>query len=404
MTEALPSEADYREHVRTWLESNATPRGEEDLWRVKMHSSEVEAAESFQTGTDWQKKLYAAGFAGIPYPVEYGGQGGASWQTRIFAEESANYEEDAGFIRATIAMLAPTLLRHGSEEQKREFLPKLFSAEMAFCQLFSEPGAGSDLATLATSAIRDGDEFVLNGQKVWNSAAQFCDWGFILARTDPDVVKHAGISFFLVNMSSPGVEVRPLVQMSGARHFNEVFLNDVRIPAAQLVGELHQGWAAARTVLSNESAFIGGGQGISDAEKLRALAEDRGRTGDPVVRQRLADLYARELIQKGMSSAIKDAVRRGDAPPIDGSLIKLYVTESRRRVGELAMDLVGAHGLTATTPADLWAQQELYLRFSLSIGGGTNEVQRNNLAERALGLPKEMRSDKNLPWKEIPRS
>ena len=178
--------------------------------------------------------------------------------TRIEREISRDYEENTGFPGATTAMLAPALLRHASEEQKLEYLPKLLSAELTFCQLFSEPGSGSDLASLGTRALRDGDEFIVTGQKVWNSAAQLCDWGFLLVRTDPDAPKHRGITFVLVDMSTPGIEVRPLVQINGSAHFNEVFLDEVRIPVANVIGEINEGWTVARTVLANEAAFIGG--------------------------------------------------------------------------------------------------------------------------------------------------
>ena len=214
-------------------------------------------------------------------------------------------------------MLGPTLLRHGTEDQKRRFMPGLLSGELAFCQLFSEPGAGSDLAGLSMRAERDGDEFVVNGQKVWNSQAQFCDWGFLLVRTNPDAPKHRGITFLLVQMATPGIEARPLVQMNGSAHFNEVFFDDVRIPVANVVGEIDGGWAPARTVLLNESAFIGDRKGTSVMSPLSELARRHGLLDDPLVCQRLADAWARERMQRWMGETIQNAVRRGGPPPID---------------------------------------------------------------------------------------
>ena len=247
-----PEQAEFRARVRAWHDRHATPRSYDDLWRVPLYVDEARAEESFENGRAWQRTLFEHGWAGITWPRAYGGGGGEPWQARIFSEVGASYEEWPGFIGATIAMLGPTLLHHGTEEQKRGFVPRLLSGEVAFCQLFSEPGAGSDLAGLAMRAERDGDEFVVNGQKVWNSQAQFCDWGFLLVRTDPDAPKHRGITFLLVEMTAAGIEARPLVQMNGSAHFNEVFFDDVRVPVANAVGEINGGWGPARTVLLNE--------------------------------------------------------------------------------------------------------------------------------------------------------
>ena len=299
-------------------------------------------------------------------------------------------------------MLGPTLLRHGTEEQKQHYLPRLLSGEYAFCQLFSEPGSGSDLAGLAARGVLDGDEFIVNGQKVWNSSAQFCDWGFLLIRTDPDVPKHQGITFILIDMSSPGVEVRPLVQANGSSHFNEVFLEDVRIPAANVLGEVNGGWAPARTVMANESAFIGRG-GADTAARLIDLAHHHGRVDDPVIRQGLAEIHTRQRVQQWMGEQIQAAVRKGEAPPIDGALIKLYAAISKVKSGNLAMEIAGASATVSDDAPARWAQSELINRYGISIGGGTNEVQRNNLSERALGLPREPRVDKDVAWRDIPR-
>lgn len=393
----------WRSEVRSWLNANATPVEGHDLWAVNFHTSDEAAGEYFQAGVTWQKKVYDAGYAAVTLPTEYGGQGGEAWQSRIFAEESAKFQENSGFVRATIAMLGPTLLTHGTEEQKRTLLPRLYSGDLTFCQLFSEPGAGSDLATLGTSAVRDGDEFVINGQKVWNSAAQYCDWGFILVRTDPDVPKHQGISMLLLEMSTPGVDVRPLVQMTGARHFNEVFLTDVRVPTEQLVGAENAGWACARTVLSNESAFIGRSDGPSHFDKVRALAEAFGVTDHPSIRQQLAALHTREVLQAQLGQRMLAALRKGEKTPIDGSLIKIFMTDTRIAISNLAMEISGMHGVCDTSAMSRWVQAETGLRYSISIGGGTTEVQKNNLAERSLGLPRDQRVDKDLAWREITR-
>lgn len=397
------AQAEFRARVRDWHDRHATVRSYDDLWRVPLYVDEARAEESFQNGRTWQRTLFEHGWAGLTWPRDYGGGGGEPWQARIFSEVAAGYEEWPGFIGATIAMLGPTLLRHGSEQQKLRFVPGLLSGELAFCQLFSEPGAGSDLAGLAMRAERDGDEFVVNGQKVWNSQAQFCDWGFLLVRTDADAPKHRGITFLLVEMDSPGIEARPLVQMNGSAHFNEVFFDDVRVPAVNVVGEVDGGWAPARTVLLNESAFIGDRKGTSVVAPLSELARRHGRLHHPLVRQRLVDAWARERMQRWMGETIQNAVRRGEPPPIDPGIMKLFAAESKRRSGDLAVELGGLAVVADTGEPARWARHELMGRYAVSIGGGTNEVMRNNVAERVLGLPREPGFDRDVPWRDIPR-
>jgi alkylation response protein AidB-like acyl-CoA dehydrogenase len=399
-----PEQAEFRAEVKAFLAANAKPRQEVSPWAVNVHTSEDEAREAFEEGCRWQRTLFDNNLAGLTYPVEYGGRGGAPWMESIYREEAANYDVSSGFIAATMAMLLPTLMKHATDEQKAYYIPKILSAEITICQLFSEPGAGSDLASLACRAVRDGDEFVVTGQKVWNSAAQFCNWGMLLTRTDPDAPKHKGITFLLVDMSSPGIEVRPLVQPTRASHFNEVFLSEVRVPVANVVGEINGGWAPARTVLSNESAFIGGGQGISTFERLVLLAQQFGVIDDPVIRERLAVAYTRERVLSFMSERILTAIRARQVPPMDPSIMKLYIADSKVQTGNLGMEIGGAAAQAGDAEETIWLQFELMNRFGISIGGGTNEVQRNNLAERALGLPKEPGYDKNQPWKDIPRS
>jgi alkylation response protein AidB-like acyl-CoA dehydrogenase len=300
-------------------------------------------------------------------------------------------------------MLGPTLMAFGTDEQQRELIPRLLSGEDAWCQLFSEPGAGSDLASLACRAVRDGDDFVVTGQKVWNSAAQWCDHGMLLARTNPDAPKHHGITFLLVDMHTPGIEVRPLIQATGAAHFNEVFFEDVRVPVSAVLGEIDGGWAAARTVMSNESAMIGG-SGSNTFATLLLLAQEFSRRDDPLVRQRLADYYAREKALGLLADRIMNAVRRRERPPVDPSILKLFIAVNRAISGDLAVAIAGPAGLLEDDEVGRWVEAELLARYGISIGGGTNEVQRNNLAERALGLPKEPSTDRGVAWSETLRS
>ncbi|GJM38142.1 MAG: acyl-CoA dehydrogenase [Acidimicrobiales bacterium] len=400
-------QAAFRSEVRAWYDANATPKRPDDPWATNTHIDPNAAQLHFDNSRNWLGTVHAAGYSGIAWPAEYGGGGGEAWMTRIEREIAGEYEEWIGFPGATIAMLGPTLLRHGTEEQKQEFIPKLLSGELTFCQLFSEPGAGSDLASLGTKAVRDGDEFVVNGQKVWNSSAQYTDWGFLLVRTDPDLPKHKGITFILVDMSTPGIEVRPLVQINRSAHFNEVFFNDVRIPVANVVGEVNEGWGPARTVLSNESAFIAGTRTPTGA-KLRMLAEQAGVADDPVIRQDLVRYLSRERISGWMGEQVQQAVRRGEMPPMDPGLIKLGASANKRLAGDLAMSIMGAAGTAALTDGDAaaqvaWAQAELMGRYSISIGGGTDQVLKNNIGERSLRLPREPGYDKNQSWKDIPK-
>jgi alkylation response protein AidB-like acyl-CoA dehydrogenase len=411
MTEAglrtdTPEQAEFRKEVRSFLEANASRRRESSMWTVTFHASEEDSAQAFAAGRAWQRQLYDHGFAGLTYPEELGGRGGPPWYETIYQEEAAGFDVSSGYIASTMAMLGPTLIKWGTDEQRRTLVPRLLSGDDAWCQLFSEPGSGSDLAGLACRAVRDGDEFVVSGQKVWNSAAQWCTKGMLLVRTNPDVPKHRGITFLLVDMDLPGIDVRPMVQANGAHHFNEVFFTEVRVPVANVLGEIDDGWHVARTVLSNESAFIGGSSAGSTYERLRQLSRRHQRDTDSDVRQQLAIAYTRERVLKLMSERILAAIRRREPPPVDPSILKLYIAENKVQTGNLALALMGSAGVAAL-PGDevsTWAQTELLGRFAISIGGGTNEVQRNNLAERALGLPREPRIDHERPWRDVPRS
>ena len=399
-----PEQLSFRASARAFLAAHAEPRAEVDPWQVSGFPDDDEARAYFEHGRAWQRTLAAHGWAGLTWPVEYGGGGHPAWAERIFAEEATTYGSGPGFVGATIAMLGPTLLAHATHDLKARYLPSLISGEVAWCQLFSEPGAGSDLASLAARAVLDGDEWVVDGQKVWNSCAQFAQWGFLLARTDADAPKHRGITFLLVDMSSPGIEVRPLVQANGSSHFNEVFLSGVRIPADQVVGEVHGGWRPARTVLSNEAAFIGRGGGAPASDRLRDLAAMHGGLDDPRIRQRLAAVICRERLQSLMGQRIQAAVRNGREPPFDPALTKVMAAGTKVMTGNLAAELAGPAALVGDDSVGNWVRAEVINRFSISIGGGTTEVQKNNLAERSLGLPREPGNDRDGAWKDVPRA
>ncbi|MDG2427663.1 MAG: acyl-CoA dehydrogenase family protein [Acidimicrobiales bacterium] len=406
-SEDTPAQAEFRAAARAFLTNHAEPRSTVDLWQVAGLPHDDEARTYFESGRSWQRKLAKNGWAGLTWPTDFGGGGHPPWSDRIFREESDNYGSNPGFVGATISMLGPTLLAHASEELKVRFLPSLISGETAWCQLFSEPSAGSDLASLATRAVLDGEHWVVDGQKVWNSCAQFADWGFLLARTNPDATKHQGITFLLVDMTSPGIEVRPLIQANGSSHFNEVFLSSVRIPINQVVGEINGGWTPTRTVLANEAAFIGRGGGAPASERLLNLAAQHNSLDDPTVRQRLARIISRERLQNLMGQRVQSAIRGGQHPPFDPALTKVLAAGTKVLTGELAAELAGPAAVAGPQTGNregIWIQSELLNRFAISIGGGTTEVQKNNLAERSLGLPREPETNRGVSWKDVPRS
>ncbi len=384
----------FRAEARAWLEANGErlPDGAGDWSRYQfLEDPSPEAdAEHVRAGKAWQRKLYDGGWAGITWPKEYGGRGGTPEQQRVFAQEQSKFEAPVGLFAVGIGMAGPTIMVHGTEEQKQRFLEPMLRGDVVWCQLFSEPGAGSDLAGLSTRAERDGDEFVVNGQKVWNSGAHHSEWGILLARTDPDQPKHRGITYFLVDMSTPGVEVRPLRQINGVAHFNEVFLTDVRIPAENVLGEVNGGWAVAQTTLANERNLIGGGTGIGFKDFVR-LAREQGRADDPLLRQRLVDAYIDFELVRLLALRGQGAAKAGRTPGPEVSVLKLAVSQYVARNGDLALALEGADGmlLGADAPYGGFWQQQFLGQWGIRIGGGTEEIQRNVLGERVLGLPGE---------------
>ncbi|MDP9334259.1 MAG: acyl-CoA dehydrogenase family protein, partial [Actinomycetota bacterium] len=293
--EETEEERAFRVEVRAWLDAHATRRvaGEQSDHSYMPGDGSPEAdAAHVGACKEWQRVLYEGGWAGITWPVDAGGRGGPGWQQRIFNEVQSHYSVAVGVFAVGIGMAGPTIIVWGTPEQQERFLPAMLRGDDVWCQLFSEPGAGSDLAGLRTRAERDGDEWTVNGQKVWTSGAHYSDWGLLLARSDPDAPKHKGITAFLLDMRTPGIDVRPLRQITGASHFNEVFLTDVRIPDSMRVGPLGGGWRVANTMLSNERALIGSGGRVGFRD-LVSLAKRCGGSEDPVLRQELARSYTR---------------------------------------------------------------------------------------------------------------
>jgi alkylation response protein AidB-like acyl-CoA dehydrogenase len=402
-----PEEAAFRAEARAFLETHAELKrpgvtSEDELNR---HDSDW-MLHHLELCRRWQHVLYENGWAGITWPKEFGGRGGTNIQQAIYSEEESQFDVTSGVFSIGIGMVAPTLMVHGTPEQQERFLDPMLRGDELWCQLFSEPGAGSDLATLGTRAVRDGDEWVVDGQKVWNSYAQYADWGILIARTNPDAPKHRGITYFLLEMDTPGIEVRPLRQITGIAHFNEVFFSGVRIPVENVVGAVDGGWAVTHTTLANERAVIGVGGGGRNFDDVIALARRCGVTGDARFRQEIMQAYIRTAVLRYMGLRLRTAMSQGRPPGPEASVLKLMFSQHAARTGDLVLQMLGPHAtLYGDDALDRARWQDYFLnQFNVRIGGGTDEIQRNGIAERALGMPRDPMSDRDTPWKDLARS
>jgi alkylation response protein AidB-like acyl-CoA dehydrogenase len=395
-----PEEIAIRAEVRAWFAQPEVAAATAEMARGTMANELDWVARAKR----WQAFLADHGWACITWPAEYGGRGGTPTEAAIFAEEAARAGVFGNAFAVGVSMAGPTIIAHGTDAQKERYLPPMLRGDEVWCQLFSEPGAGSDLAGLSTRAERDGDEWVVNGQKVWTSGAHFSDLGILLARTDIDQRKHRGITYFLVDMKSPGIDVRPLRQMTGASGFNEVFLTDVRIPADRALGGVNEGWRVAMTTLANERTFMGGGGGRSLQHRdLVALARAHNVTRDARVRQGLAASHARAEISRYLALRVRTLTSRGLPPGPEASVAKLFAAWNLKRNTELALAIEGAAGMLAGPDAPVagaW-QQSFLGAPAIRIAGGSDEIQRNVMAERVLGLPGEPRVDKDVPFRTL---
>jgi alkylation response protein AidB-like acyl-CoA dehydrogenase len=392
--EYTPEQEAFRRQVRGWLEHNLPAELKID---DAMDERVAPNREVFQKRRAWQKKLAEAGWVGLSWPREYGGRAASLIEQIIYDEEYARARAPVLPGYSGVGLCGPTLMHWGTEEQKRRFLPRILTGDDIWCQGYSEPGAGSDLASLTTRAEDRGDYFLVNGQKVWTSGAQYADWMFMLARTDPHAPKHKGISYLLLEMRSPGVEVRPLVLMNGHAHFNEVFFTDVQVPKRDLVGPLNEGWKVAITTLMYERGGGGGGGHGSQVRRLAELARTVEIDGRPAweqawVRQRLAQFLI--ACEAAHYTRLRSLTRRlkGLPPGPEGSMLKLFGSELGVEIARFATDLLGAHALAADPTAVVpdsprWLNRVLSSR-QYTIAGGTSEIQRNIIGERTLGLPK----------------
>ena len=399
-----PEEAEYRAKVRAFLDANAERKEPGKVFKARYGADDL-----IPLAKEWQAKKYAAGFAGITMPKEYGGQGGSQMQQVIYNQEEAGYVLPRGVYEIGLGMCIPTMLTYATEEQKQRYAAPALRGEEIWCQLFSEPSAGSDLAGLRTRCVRDGDDWVINGQKIWTSGAHFCDYGVIVTRSDPTQPKHKGLTYFFLDMKSPGVEVRRIQQISGVSNFNEVFFTDVRIPDAQRLGAVGDGWRVSLTTLMNERLAVGQTP-APDFDEIFAFArqfelEDGPAIRDAEVRGKLADWYVQQQGLKYTQFRTMTALSRGQTPGPEASITKVISANKRQQIAQYAMDLMEQGGIVndeASAPMRAMFQEALLSSPSGRIAGGTDEILRNIIAERVLGLPADIRVDKDVPFDQLP--
>jgi len=374
-----PEEAAFRAEVQAWLADNLS----DDIRGTRFGERRFEDASR-----EWSRKLFDAGYAGLTWPKEYGGAGAPYSYQAILLEESARAEAPPHIGVIGLGMAGPTIIAFGTEEQKQRYLPTILSAEEIWCQGFSEPGAGSDLASVRTRADRSGDVFVVNGQKVWSSFAHIADWCILVTRSDPGSERHAGLTYMLVDMHSPGVEVRPLRQLTGQAEFNEIFFTDVQVPVENVLGPIGEGWAVAMTTLLHERGTLGFAlTGVLDVSvrKLIALARERN-VDDPLLLDRIAEEWIELQALKFTNYRALTSLMKTGIPGPEGSISKLHWSESNQRLTKLALELLGEDAQVIDGDGE-WQYQQLRSRGN-TIEAGTSEVLRSIVAERVLGLPR----------------
>ena len=386
-------EEDFRQEIRDFIKDELPS----DWDPIGQTGESVEDRQAFTRGMS--KRLADKGWLTLAWPEEYGGQGRSIMEQVIYSEEMSYWNVPGTELgTGAISWVGPVLMLAGTEEQKQEHLPPIARAERYWCTLYSEPGSGSDPASLQTSAVRDGDDYVINGQKIWTSSAHFADWGWLAARTNPDAPKHRGISLFMLDMKSPGVEVRPIENMAGGRDFNDVYFNDVRVPSGNLVGQEDRGWYTLAVALDFERSGVGYSAGAR--RTLNALtnyvkATERGGaplSRDPQVRKKLAQRHVETEISRWLSYRVAWMQSQGLIPNAEASMSKMYGTELTQRVARTGMEILGMAGLLSEgskwSPLQGHIQQSYLMSTSSTIAAGTSEIQRNIIAQRGLGLPR----------------
>jgi acyl-CoA dehydrogenase len=407
----------FQGEVTAFLAANAARKEDEDkkfVWGegddgVSLFEEKDAAREQAELteAQAWRAKRYDAGLGWITGPKEFGGRELTAAHDRIYAGLEGQYEiPNMTFFGIGLGMVAPTILAHAQPDVREAYLRPLYRGDIVACQLFSEPGAGSDLASLQTKAVRDGDEWLVTGQKVWTSGAQYSDIGEIICRTDPDLPKHKGLTGFVVDMKAPGVEVRPLRQMTGGSSFNEVFFNEVRVPDDHRLGDVNQGWTVALTTLMNERASIGagtgGGFGLANSVRLAEMMRHFGVSQDPILRDELMKLHTAFQVAKYTSQRAMDKMKAGQLPGPEMSIAKLALTQNMTRTAEFIARVLGPRIIADTGEWGTFAWAQFLLGTpGMRIAGGSDEVMRNIVGERVLGLPKDPGIDSNSPFKDL---
>ena len=386
-----PDEARFRRAARSWLDANAKPLARSLVspsaivadWGPEMEVAELARAR------EWQRRKFESGWAGVAWPTDFGGRGGTPVEQFIFAQEESAFDVPHDALAVGTGWCGPAILLLGSDQQKARYLPALLSGQEVWCQLFSEPGAGSDLAGLATRAFRDGDEWVISGQKVWTTFAHRSDFGLCIARTDPQAPRHGGLTAFIIDMKAPGVTARPLRQMTGSANFNEVFLGDVRVSDERRVAEVGDGWRVVITTFMFERTSVFSMAG-SIAAAMEGLLADRGG-GGPLQRDRWIRTWIAGRVLGFTSLRLLTAIGQGRIPGPEGSLGKLVGTQILTELYDQALDVLGADGMLSGSDAPMAGEwQDAFLATpGLRVGGGTDQIQRNIIAERILGLPRD---------------
>jgi alkylation response protein AidB-like acyl-CoA dehydrogenase len=400
-----PQEAAFRAECRRFLEASAERRtGSFETWPARWGE-----AEGLCRAKEFQRRKAEAGLAAITWPKEYGGRGESPIMQVIYNQEEAGSFVPRGYFEIGLGMCIPTMMAYATEAQKQRHVAPAIAGEEIWCQLFSEPAAGSDLAGLRTRSVRDGDAWVINGQKIWTSGAHFADFGITVTRSDPKAPKHRGLTFFFLDMKSPGIEVRRIKQISGASNFNEVYFTDVRVPDAQRLGAVGQGWGVAITTLMNERLAVGDVRG-PDFDEIFHLArtielEDGPAVENAAVRERLADWYVRQQGLRWTKFRTMTALSRGQTPGPEASIGKIVSASKLQEIASFALDLMDMGGAVmdpALAPTRAAFQEALLYAPGSRIAGGTDEILKNILAERVLGLPADVRVDKDPPFEDLP--
>jgi len=397
-----PQEAKFRTEARAFLSANAHLMSETEPRKES-------EAELITRARAWQKLKLENGWACLNYPKEYGGRGTTPMELIIWGQEEARYDVPTRPYSIGLGMCGPTMMAYASEEHKKARLPRMVAGEDIWCQLFSEPGAGSDLANLRTRCEPDGDDWIINGQKIWTSGAHYSDWGILVTRSDPSAPKHKGLTFFFLDMKSPGVEIRPIKQISGDSNFNEVYFTDVRIPDSQRLGAVGDGWRVSLTTLMNERLAVGDGHGcdVLDLVALAAKLEIDGEPAmsNPAVREKIANWYCQKSGLRNTKYRVMSALSRGQTPGPENSITKVVSASMMQDMGSFGVELMDMGGILVDRDDNDFESRVFQNSFmgapGFRIAGGTDEILRNIIAERVLGLPQDVRVDKGIPFSKV---